>query len=158
MLLEFHTATGYAALAAGAWNLLTTKGTRRHRAIGAIYVASMTLLLVTSLFIFELFAGFGPFHAMTILSGVSLAIAIYFPLRRHRHPNWVGHHYYWIGYSYIGLVMATGSHLFALLPGWPFWARAALLWGLPYVIGSLLLFAMASRMMARYADRAAERA
>ena len=150
MILTIHTLLGFIALIAGAWNLITTKGTRRHRLVGWVYVGSMTGLLLTSFGIVELFGGFGPFHVMSIVSGGALSIAIYFPLRRKRYKNWMVHHYMWIAYSYVGLVMATGSHLFEYGPtGWPSWARAGLYWGVPYVVGSALIFARRDRILGR---------
>ena len=141
MILTIHIAFGFLALIAGAWNLLAMKGTQRHRLVGWVYVGSMVGLLLTSFGIFEVFGGFGPFHAMSLVSGGALAFAIYFPLRRKRYEHWMVHHYMWITYSYVGLVMATGSHLFHYGPaGWSFWARAALYWGVPYVVGSALIF------------------
>jgi hypothetical protein len=60
------------------------------------------------------------------------------------------HHYFWIAYSYVGLVMATGSHLFAYgPPGWPFWARAMLYWVAPYGVGSALIFARRDAIISR---------
>ena len=149
MIIAIHTAFGVVALVAGAWNLAARKGTRRHRRVGWVYVASMAGLLLTSFFIFELFGGFGPFHAMSLLSGGTLAIALYYPLRREKHAGWVEAHYFWIAYSYVGLVMATGSHLFDYLPEWSFWTRAALFWGLPYAVGSALIFGWKARTLER---------
>ena len=154
MIEPLHTAVGVVALAAGAGNLLAQKGTSRHRLVGWIYAGSMAGLIGTSFAIFELFGGFGPFHAMSLVSGGTLALALYFPLRRDRHANWLEHHYMWITWSYVGLVMATGSHLFALgPPGWPFWARALLYWGLPCAVGAALIFGWRGRMLARFASR-----
>jgi uncharacterized membrane protein len=150
MLVFVHTALGFIALLSGAWNLMTMKGTSRHRTVGYIYVASMTGLILTSFAIFEVFGGFGPFHALALLSGGTLAVALYFPLRRQHHEGWMIHHYFWIAYSYVGLVMATGSHLFAYgPPGWSFWARAMLYWVAPYVVGSALIFARRDAIISR---------
>ena len=140
-MIEFHTAMGMLALLAGALNFLMPKGTLVHRRIGAVYAVSMVLMLATSFTIFDLFGGFGPFHAMSIVSIVTLALALYFPLARRRHANWLDHHYMWISWSYIGLVMATGSHLFEIGPeGWSIWARGALYWGLPPLVGYVLIY------------------
>jgi uncharacterized membrane protein len=81
-LLTVHTALGIIALASGAWNLSATKGTARHRLVGWVYAGSMFRLIGTSFGIFEVFSGFGPFHVMSIVSGGTLALALYFPHRR----------------------------------------------------------------------------
>jgi uncharacterized membrane protein len=154
MILTIHTIFGVVALVAGAWNLVAMKGTRRHRVVGWVYAGSMTGLIVTSFAIFEVFDGFGPFHALSLVSGGTLAIAIYFPLQREHYEHWLLHHYYWIAYSYIGLVMATGSHLFEYgPPGWPFWALAVLYWVVPYVVGSALIFGRRDAIMERIRAR-----
>lgn len=132
------------------------KGTRRHRLVGWIYVGAMVLLILTSFTIFELTGGFGSYHVMSIVSGGTLALAIYFPLRRRHHGGWMEHHYFWIAYSYVGLVMATGSHFFQYGPlGWPFWARALLYWGLPLAVGSALIFGRKDRILERTRARCA---
>lgn len=151
MIQHVHTILGVVALVSGAWNLVAVKGTGRHRIVGWVYAASMAGLIGTSFAIFELFGRFGPFHVMSLVSGGTLALALYFPLRRAHHANWLEHHYMWITWSYVGLVMATGSHLFALgPPGWPFWARAGLYWILPCAVGAALIFGYRDRMLARF--------
>lgn len=147
MITTLHTVLAVGALAAGAWNLATRKGTRRHRQMGYVYAASMGGMLLTSFFIFELFGGFGVFHVMALLSGVTLGVGLYFPLRRQRHPNWIEHHYFWMSYSYVGLVMAGGSHLFGLVPGVPWLGQAFLFWGLPYLAGSALIYRFRRRVL-----------
>jgi len=153
MLVPIHTALGVIALIAGAWNLLTQKGTPLHRQMGWVYVTTMTGLLATSFFIFDLFGSFGPFHAMSLVSGATLGLAVYFPLRRDHHEHWLEHHYMWITWSYVGLVMATGSHFFAYgPPGWPAWARALLYWGLPCALGATLIYGWRAEMLRRFAS------
>ena len=148
MIIPFHTVMGVLALVAGAAIFLLPKGTSLHRAMGATYAGSMVLMLATSFAIFDLFGGFGPYHAMSIVSVVTLGLALYFPLFRHRHANWMIHHYMWTIWSYIGLVMATGSHFFAVGPeGWSPLARAALYWGVPPLVGYILIFTMRARAM-----------
>ena len=93
---------------------------------------------------------------MSLVSGATLALALYFPVRRAHHDHWFEHHYMWITWSYVGLVMATGSHLFAYgPPGCPFWARAALYWGLPCVGGGALIFRWRAEMLRRFAPQTA---
>lgn len=153
MILAIHTLLGIVALGSGAWNLGTQKGTSRHRLVGWVYAGSMAGLIGTSFFIYELFGGFGPFHALSLVSGGTLALALYAPLRRDEYDNWLEHHYMWIAWSYVGLVMATGSHLFEYGPaGWPPWARAVLYWGLPCGVGAALIFGWRSTMLNRFAS------
>lgn len=128
------------ALLAGAWNLLHLKGTPAHRRVGWVYAVAMYMLVFTSLFIFEVFGRFGPFHVLALVSGVTLTLAVYFPIRRKHYRDWREHHYFWIAYSYVGLVMATGSHFFDYFPRWHYALRAGLFWIVPAVIGTILIF------------------
>jgi uncharacterized membrane protein len=154
MIIAIHTVLGVLALITGAWNLIQPKGTSQHRRVGRIYAGSMIALIATSFFIYEIFTAFGPFHILALVSGGTLALALYFPLRRDHHENWIEHHYFWITYSYVGLVMATGSHLFEVVPDWPWAVRAVLFWGVPYVVGSVWIFgrrhALIERMQRRF--------
>jgi uncharacterized membrane protein len=153
MILAMHTLAGMVALVTGAMNLLSRKGTPRHRLVGRLYAATMYLLIGTSFFIYEVFGSFGAYHVLAIVSGVTLTLGLYFPLRRRHDPGWLEHHYFWMGFAYIGLVMATGSHFFAYVPHWPFWAAALLFWGLPFVVGTLLIYQQRRRVLARVAEQ-----
>ncbi len=148
MIITIHTVAGIVALICGAWNLLSRKGTRRHRLVGWLYAVAMYVLIATSFFIYELFGQFGAFHVLAIVSGVTLSLALYFPLRRDRYPGWLVHHYFWMGYAYVGLVMATGSHLFDYFPRLPFAAGAFLFWGVPFIVGTILIQRQRKRVLA----------
>lgn len=152
-MLLFHTILGFIALISGAWNLFTKKGTSQHRLIGFTYVSSMMLLIGTSFGIFELFNGFGPYHLMSLISGGTVMLAIYFPLRRQKYKNWLEHHYMWISWSYVGLVMATGSHLFQHSPAdWPYWLLILLYWALPCMIGAALIYGNRKRLLSQFSN------
>lgn len=149
MVIAFHTAVGVVALLSGAANVLAPKGTRRHRRVGWTYAIAMYVLILSSFGITELFGSFGAFHVLALVSGLTLTLALRFPLRRHRHPGWMEHHYFWISYSYVGLLMATGSHLFERFPQLPLAWGALLFWGLPYLVGSILIFGRKRSVLAR---------
>ena len=140
MILIIHTLSSIVSLIAGALIFLTPKGIVLHKKIGYTYSICMLILLVTSFGLYNLFGGFGVYHALTIVSLVTLAIALYFPLAGRSKANWAEYHLIWMGYSYVGLVMAGGSHLFSVFPDWPDWMRIILFWGLPYIVGSILIF------------------
>ncbi len=151
-MLAFHTACGLVALAFGAAVVFMEKGTRRHRRAGWVYVGSMALLCATSFFIFELFGGFGVFHAMALVSSVSILGGIAAPLLR----GWIGEdwleaHYMFMLWSYVGLVMATGSHFFEVVgplfyrhtplgATGSYLATALVCWGLPCAVGGTLIY------------------
>lgn len=108
----------------------------------------MYALVLSSFAIFEVFGRFGAFHVLALVSGGTLSIALYFPLFRRAHSGWMEHHYFWMAYSYVGLVMATGSHLFEYFPDLHYGIRAGLFWGLPLVIGTVLIFGRRHRILA----------
>jgi uncharacterized membrane protein len=151
-MIAFHTACGLVALVAGAVVVLMPKGTRRHRQAGWVYVISMALLCATSFFIFELFGGFGVFHVMALVSSVSVLGGMVAPLllRGRVRGGWLDMHFQFMLWSYVGLVMATGSHFMTPLESllarhtpWGaagrFWAVAGACWGLPLIVGGVLI-------------------
>lgn len=104
---QFHFATALIALGSGAWVLLRTKGTRKHRRVGWVYATSMLMLNVSALSIYRLTGAFGPFHVAALVSLATLAAGI-ISARRRRHgsPGWLERHYFFMTYSYLGLVAA----------------------------------------------------
>lgn len=140
MIIIVHTLFSVTALVAGAYIFFIQKGTSLHKSLGYIYSTSMVALIVTSFWIFELWGGFGVYHAMSMVSFITLCIGLYFPLFRRDLEHWYVHHYIWMGYSYIGLVMAGGSHCFKYFSDYPSWLLMIAFWGLPYGIGSYLIF------------------
>lgn len=135
-----HTIFSVLALISGAVVIMQTKGTTAHKRYGYTYCISMVILIATSFMIFDLFEGFGAYHALAIVSLVTLCLGMFFPLFKRNYSGWVIQHYMWMSYSYVGLVMAGGSHLFAVFPTWPSWLSITLFWVLPYVAGSILIF------------------
>jgi uncharacterized membrane protein len=115
-----HTACALAALGSGAAVLLRRKGTRGHRRLGWVYVASMLALNATALMIYRLFGGFGPFHAAALASLVTVAAGIV-PAVRRRRPDWLQHHYRWMTGSYVGLCAAAVAEVATRVPGLRFW-------------------------------------
>ncbi len=150
-LIASHTAFGVVALAAGAVVLLRKKGDQWHQWIGRVYAVSLAILCIESFWIQDstpFFQGFGMFHVMATVSLVTLLAGI-IPARL-RFQGWFGWHYQLMVWSYIGLVMATGSHVFR--PVFLFFLRdvglpggassvvtAFVLWGIPPLVGAMLL-------------------
>jgi uncharacterized membrane protein len=129
--------------------------------VGWIYVAIMTLLCVTSFFIYELFGGFGPFHVAAIISFISIVGGILAPLLRTQiGEEWMEAHYRFMLWSYVGLVMATGSHFFEPLGSF-FYTHTPLAqlsslaatvfacWGVPAAIGAYFIYGRKERVKAR---------
>ena len=148
-MIAFHTFTGVLALLSGLGVIFLEKGSWRHRWVGRIYGIAMLLLCLTSFFIYRLFGRFGPFHVTAIVSGISVAGGMIPVWLRHRFPKWLQYHYRFMLFSYVGLLMATGSHFFGgainALASWG-WSRGAsvvlcalLFWVVPYIIGTVLI-------------------
>ena len=137
--LLIHAIASVLALISGGFIFLTPKGTVKHKKLGYTYTGAMLVLLITSFFIFDLFGQFGIYHTLSLVSFATLAIALSFPLFFRSKSNWVEHHMIWMGYSYVGLIMAGGSHMFQLFPDWSGSLRMVLFCGLPYAIGSYLI-------------------
>lgn len=116
----FHMVCALLALGSGAAVLLRRKGTRSHRRLGWIYVASMLALNGTALMIYRLFGGFGPFHAAAVASLVTVVAGI-IPAVRRKPANWVQHHYAWMTWSYVGLCAAAVSEVATRQPNFRFW-------------------------------------
>src|SRR5688572_22644160 len=107
VLGAIHSGFGLMALAFGAAVVLRRKGTVAHRRLGWAYVASMAGLLSTSFLIYRLFGRFGPFHALAVVGVISLLGGVLPAWRRRPREAWVVPHYYFMAYSYAGLVAAT---------------------------------------------------
>ncbi len=153
MLNFVHTIFSAAALISGAMVLSSRKATRRHRKVGYVYVVSMLGSLLTSFFIFDLFGTWGAYHWLAIVSLVTLCLGMYFPLFARNFKGWAVQHYMWMSYSYVGLVMAGGSHLFQYTTHWPSWLSISLYWALPYVVGTFLIFRNRKKILADVKDR-----
>jgi uncharacterized membrane protein len=95
MIGWFHTVFCFVALVAGAWNIAGRKGTLVHRSIGKAYVASMVLLNVSALFVYERGATavtkvdlnrFGPFHWLALATLAIVVIGYLAAARQARAP------------------------------------------------------------------------
>ena len=153
-----HTAAALAALLAGAAVLLVRKGTRRHRQLGWVYVASMLLLNGTALLIFRLFGRFGPFHAaavfslVTVLAGTASALAARRARERARpleHARALERHYQWMTWSYVGLAAAAVSEIATRLPALRPRPGHGLVFALTVVVATLLVMGVGARLIRR---------
>lgn len=70
-VISAHALAAIAALALGALQFAMPKGTARHRVMGLIWVALMTMVALSSFWI-HTFRMFGPFSVIHLLSGITL--------------------------------------------------------------------------------------
>ena len=141
-MLIFHTVTAILALLAGFPIFFSEKGTRFHKRWGKVYVGSMLAMCMSSFWLTSttpFTQGFDVFHVMALVSLVTLIVGVVPLFFRYRFAGWWEMHYFFMLYSYVGLVMALGSHFFKVLSGLPLNWRAALLWGLPFIVGTILI-------------------
>ena len=146
-----HTALGVAALLAGGVVVLRPKGTARHRLLGWIYVAAMAGLLGTSFLIYRLFGGFGPFHVFAVIGALTLVAGVAAVRRSPRPRGWMARHYHMMGYSYIGLLAATGAEIATRVPGAAFGPAVAVSSVLVLGAGAWVLHRNAGRVLPRVA-------
>ncbi len=111
MIETVHIILGFTSLISGGLVVFSTKGNRKHRLFGRLYFLSMLGLNVTSFGIYKLFDGWGFFHWMAVASLIPL-LAGYIAIR---HKKIIAH-YYFMSWSYIGLICATVSEIFVHVP------------------------------------------
>ena len=147
---QLHMATATIAIVAGLLVLLQTKGTRRHRRFGYVYVASMVTLNVSSFFIFRLTGEFSPFHVAAFLS-LATVIAGFLPVYWRRPADgWLEVHFQFMAWSYIGLLAATASELAVRIPESPFWWAVIASSAVIIMAGALVLAHNRPKLLARY--------
>lgn len=114
--VQLHVFTVLPAFVLGTWLIFfSRKGARRHRAIGYVYLALMTVTAIAALFIHEIPAidivyGFGPIHIFSIVTLAGVVGA----LRGAWAHNIKMHRGAMLG-VYIGGILIAGT--FAFLPG-----------------------------------------
>jgi len=111
MIELIHVILGFSSLISGFTVLLIKKGSRNHRLVGRAYALSMLGLNLTAFGIYKLFGGWGFFHWMAIASLIPL-LAGYVAIRYRK----IEAHYFFMCWSYIGLLCATISEIFVHVP------------------------------------------
>lgn len=145
-----HIATALVAIATGLLMLLQVKGTRRHRRLGYVYVASMVTLNASSFFIFKLTGEFSPFHVAAFLS-LATVIAGFLPAYwRRPAEGWLEVHFQFMAWSYIGLLAAAASEIAVRIPKSPFWWAVIVASAVIIMTGALILAHHRPKLLARY--------
>lgn len=106
-----HLAAVVPAIAIGVTQLLMTKGTRLHKAMGWSWVLAMLVVAISSFWIIEIRkgAGWSVIHLLSAWTLISLACAIWFI----RHGNVRAHKGFMVG-TMLGL---AGAGIGAVMPG-----------------------------------------
>jgi uncharacterized membrane protein len=112
LAVQIHLATVVPAFLIGTWLIFfSTKGARLHRALGALYLALMTVTAIAAFFVRSINAGaLSPIHLFVPLT----FFGVFGALRNVRRGNIRGHRNAMLG-LYVGGILIAGS--LAFLPG-----------------------------------------
>ena len=152
-MIAFHTLTGLLSLLSGLAVVWLPKATKQHKLVGKVYAVSMYSLCLSSFAIQDTtpyFRGLGLFHLIAAVGVVYLTIGMIPLLFRRRMRGWWPVHFYCMLWSYVGLIMALNSHFFRpvllfFVENFDLSKRAAslvslaVLWGVPRVVGNILI-------------------
>lgn len=152
MLGWLHVVLAIVCLLVGAAVVCRRKGGRTHRVLGYAYSAALLLVNVSALFVYGQSGVPGPFHAMAVVSLLTLSAGFIPAMLRRPRGRWLELHAYFMSWSYVGLVAAGVSQLatqHSSLP--PLFAvvmpSAALVVG-----GALLIHTRVPRILAGFAS------
>lgn len=112
IIVTAHAFAALTALVLGASQLVLVKGTRRHRAIGYVWVSLLALVALSSFWIHDL-RQFGRFSFIHVLSVITL-LGLFFAIRAARRGDIDGHRRAMRQIFYFALI---GAGAFTLLPG-----------------------------------------
>jgi uncharacterized membrane protein len=106
-----HTVLALFGIIVGLIQLLRPKRGASHRARGYAFVYAMLVADGAAMLIFQFMGRLNILHAGAILNLVCVVLAVVPVLRSPRPPNWKNQHYYWISWSYVGLLAAAATEL-----------------------------------------------
>jgi uncharacterized membrane protein len=104
-----HTVLAAAGIVIGLVQLLRRKGDPVHRALGYAFVYAMLVADGAALLVFQFTGRFNILHVGALANLVCIIFAIVPVLRSPRPSNWKLHHYYWVSWSYAGLLAAAAT-------------------------------------------------
>lgn len=138
-MVLLHVVAVLSALVCGLVVLVVRKGTILHRRLGWLYIASTLVMALSSFGIYELRDGPSLFHGISVAILVIVGSAVYQPLRRRRHSNWVFWHLVLMQISYVMLVVTGIAQFFDQLPFQSPALNAVVFLQLPLIAGIVLI-------------------
>ncbi len=129
-----HLLAALLSTVSGTMVLAMRKGTKRHKQVGYVYIASMTILNATAFMIYGLFGHFGIFHWAAVLSALTVLGGM-IPVIKKRN-GWIMRHYSFMYWSIIGLYAAFASETLTRVPETPFFGMVGLATGIIMLIGA----------------------
>jgi uncharacterized membrane protein len=106
-----HTILAVAGILVGLVQLVRRKGGPVHRALGYAFVYAMLIADGAAMLIFQFTGRFNILHVGALTNLVCMIFAIAPMLRSPRPANWKLQHYYWMSWSYAGLLAAAATEL-----------------------------------------------
>jgi uncharacterized membrane protein len=106
-----HSVLACFGIAAGVVQFLRHKGDSLHRAFGYGYVYAMLIGDGTAMLIYQFTGKLNILHLGAITNMTCIAIGMLPVLRNPRRGRWRLTHYYWISWSYVGLLAAAATEL-----------------------------------------------
>ena len=106
-----HTVLAATGIVTGLIQLLRAKGGPIHRALGYAFVYAMLIADGAAMLVFQFTGRFNILHLGALANLVCIIFAIVPVLRSPRPANWKLQHYYWMSWSYAGLLAAAATEL-----------------------------------------------
>ncbi len=149
-----HLVASLLALASGAVVFFRPKAGALHRRLGYVYAASMLTVNLTALLIYRLTGRFNFLHAFALISLTGVILGLRHAVTRRPRETWLLSHYYWMTWSYAGLLAAlvaeSGTRLvLPLLRSHGIAVSMGLFWTLVGLLSGVVLFA-AQRLINRH--------
>jgi uncharacterized membrane protein len=106
-----HTTLAAAAIILGIIQFLRRKGDSVHRAAGYAYVYALLIGDGAAMLVYQFTGKLNILHFGVITNLVCIAIGMWPVLHNPRRPGWRKTHYYWISWSYVGVLAAAATEL-----------------------------------------------
>jgi uncharacterized membrane protein len=106
-----HSVLAMLGIAVGLVQFLRPKRGPAHRARGYAFVYAMLVADGAAMLVFQFTGRFNILHVGAIANLVCIILAIVPVLRSPRPSNWKNQHYYWMSWSYVGLLAAAATEL-----------------------------------------------
>jgi len=159
MLGTLHLILAITALLTGAAVACRPKGDQRHRTLGYIYSASLLLVNLSALSVYEESGDPGVFHILALVSLVTLISGLIPALLRRPANSWLNLHAYFMSWSYAGLVAAGVAQIATMAVNLPPWFTVGLPSIVVVIIGGILIHTGVPRaLLATVSSRSFEQA
>ncbi len=106
-----HALLAATSIIVGLIQLLRPKGGSIHRALGYAFVYAMLIADGSAMLLFQFTGRFNMLHVGAIANMLCIILAIVPVLRNPRPLNWKFQHYYFICWSYVGLLSGGATQL-----------------------------------------------